>query len=374
MKVVHVLGACVTGGAETFVKALLLELKRQGADVHLWVLSRMNQTSWKEPARLDFEEAYVRELARHGIGVTFIGKRPGGDWLFAWREIRRLARDQCPDVVHVHLESVALHVGIAMWRTGIPVVQTSHNTILHYPFLVRSFFRRAMAGYVAISEGVRNLLVRLGYPERKIVLIFNGIALDAYPRVGREETSCVNQIVAVGRLCIQKNHANLLVAMSLLKDRLEAEGVACPRLVLVGDGELRSELEDMAARLHLKEHVSLLGVRQDVRELLLVSDIYVMSSDWEGLSISLIEAMACGLPIIATDVGSNGEIVEHDLNGILVEKGNSRALADEMYRLTKDSALRARLAKSARENAERFSIESCARDHWGWYKSLTAES
>src|SRR5699024_8954483 len=139
------------------------------------------------------------------------------------------------------------------------------------------------------------------------------------------------RIISVGRLTEAKDHVNLLKAMKILKDKLNSQGMEMPELLIVGDGELKEQIKSLSFSLNINNNVKFLGIREDISELLAKSDIYVMSSAWEGLSISLIEALASGIPIVATDAGSNNEIIENGVNGVIVPIKDSEALANSLY-------------------------------------------
>jgi glycosyltransferase involved in cell wall biosynthesis len=149
-------------------------------------------------------------------------------------------------------------------------------------------------------------------------------------------------IVSVARLDRQKNPAALVRAIKAIPEA---------QLVLVGQGDLRSELEGLP-RVHL------LGVRDDIPEILAASDIFALSSDWEGLPLALIEAMAAGLPVVATAVGCVPEVVEDGVSGLLIGRGNQAELVAALISLAHDSGLRSSLGKAARRRSEVFSLQA----------------
>src|SRR5699024_8251275 len=122
--------------------------------------------------------------------------------------------------------------------------------------------------------------------------------------------------------------------------------------------------------LNINNNVKFLGIREDISELLAKSDIYVMSSAWEGLSISLIEALASGIPIVATDAGSNNEIIENGVNGVIVPIKDSEALANSLYEVIINPKLRRKFTYNYRYRIKKFDIEKCALNHLDMYKEV----
>jgi len=214
----------------------------------------------------------------------------------------------------------------------------------------------------------------MGLPKIKVSTIYNGVDLERFDVADRHFNEEVNNIVAVGRLTPAKDYTNLLNAYSILVSLLEKEEIVFPRLSIVGDGELRKDIESMIRSLGLEKYVELLGVRKDIPEILRRADIYVMSSEWEGLSIALIEALASGLPIVATDAGSNNEIVENGISGLIVPIKSPQELAKGLYDLIANRETRESFSKAAAKRAEIFSIETCAQKHMNLYRELMKDS
>ena len=181
----------------------------------------------------------------------------------------------------------------------------------------------------------------------------------------------VKKIIAIGRLTKQKDFPNLFEALKILKHRMKEENIEIPQVKIVGTGKLEEELKMLSKKMKINDIVRFLGVRQDIPDLLKDSDIYVMSSEWEGLSISLIEALASGIPIVATDAGSNNEIVENNVSGLIVPTKNPKALAEGLYNLIKNKSLREKLSKEAEKRAKMFSIKKCAENHQRLYRELS---
>lgn len=182
---------------------------------------------------------------------------------------------------------------------------------------------------------------------RKGTIIYNPIEVSKYAR-----NVASHKIVSVGRLESQKNHKLLIYAFSeIVKMHPEYE------LWIYGEGKLRSELTEQIISLGLVEKVFLPGIVKDVHDQISDAEIFVLSSDYEGLSNALMEAMMMGLPCISTDCAGSDEIIENGINGLLVSVGDKTALCVAINMLIKNEKLRHKIANTARETSKRFSTE-----------------
>jgi len=370
MKVAHVIGACIPGGPQVFVKSLLKQLYLEGNEVELWVMIRAKDIPYTNDQSICFEEKFIEELENTNIPVRFIEKRPNKDWYKTSKNLNKLFLQFRPDIVHSHLESDTFHTCRAL-DTKVKIIQTIHSTKIIYKFIQKFYINPRCSIFVAISNKVRTILEdNLKIPPEKIKLIYNGIDTNDFLYENRNVKNKVKNIVSIGRFTKAKDYPNLLSAFSLLKSLLENERLDVPNLLLVGDGELRNQIEDEVKEKKLSENVKFLGVRNDISEILKHSDIYVMSSQWEGLSISLIEALASGIPIVTTDAGSNNEIVENNVSGLIVPIKDPEALANGLYKLIIDDQIRKKFSEEASKRAKLFTIEECAKKHLEMYKEL----
>lgn len=273
-----------------------------------------------------------------------------------WLSLFNYFRRHRPRAVHVHHMGLLINVLPAAYLSGCKnVVVTEHSMLylLRHPRLRRllPLLASGVAKVVCVSERLRDFLIGQRVSPAKATTIYNGIDTVKFsPKDGAR--SGILTIGSVGRLVEEKDYENLLHALALLKGNgLRFESY------IVGEGPLSGELRELKEKLDLSAHVHFLGGREDIPELLRSFDIYVLSSKSEGLPIALLEAMAIGLPIVATDVGGVGEVIRHDGNGLLVESGDPRALAEAIERLAGDRVLRARLGEAALSDARaRYSI------------------
>lgn len=369
MKIAQVIGSLTPGGAEVFVKNLSIELKKMGYDIEIWVLSKAKDIDFGNNKLEKFETKFVNELKENGINLRFVSKRPNKDWIKTKKALKKFFYEFKPDIIHSHLVSVTFHVCRSLSKKA-PIVQTIHSTVISHPFIQKFYLAHKLNGYVAISKKVEKIISKkLNIENKRIFTIFNGIQLSRFWNK-RTINKNVRNLVAVGRLVEAKDYPNLFKALKLLKLRLQNEGIVLPNVSIVGDGPLEDKLKKLVIEENINNMVRFLGIRGDVPKLLAKSDIYVMSSEWEGFSISLIEALASGIPIVATDAGSNSEIIDNGINGMIVPIKRPDVLADALYLLITNFSLRQKFSAEAIKKAKNFSIETCAKRHMVMYEEV----
>jgi glycosyltransferase involved in cell wall biosynthesis len=254
----------------------------------------------------------------------------------------RIVRAWKPDVVHSHMVHANLMARVLRLLVPVPVlVSTIHNVYEGGPLLMAGY--RLTNGLVdhmtIISQAAADRFVgeRI-VPGRLLTVIANGVDTDRMrnlPPEGRAALRGGMSVgdqefvwLAVGRFEVAKDYPNMLRAFADVRAR-EPQAV----LVIVGQGSLQAETEALTAELGLREAVRFLGARDDVPAVMSAADGYVMSSAWEGMPMVLLEAAAAGLPIIATAVGGNGEVVRDGESGFLVPARDSEVLRAGMLRL-----------------------------------------
>ncbi len=339
LQITHLVENLERGGLERVVIDLALEQAAQG--LHVQVICLFN------------EGLLARELITAGIPVIACNKGQGFDWR-AVGKIRVLLRNHKTQILHSH-NPIPNYYGVlaSIFINGLTVVNTRHG-MGNAPFHVRrellyrvSLIRTAFVAMVC--ESARQNFVRHRIVVRaKAKVIPNGIRMNLFCRYSaraheilmamlksRTDVLCIG---TVGRLNPVKDQASLLHAMVHIRETIN-DAI----LVIVGGGALQHELEDLARSLGIANAVHFLGDRDDVKILLPGFDIFVLPSLSEGYSISLLEACACGLPIVATDVGGNGEIVRSGVNGLLVEPKNVEEIANAVIKLARSRDLRSEM-------------------------------
>ncbi len=298
----------------------------------------------------------------------------------------RLFRSNGYHIVHTHSVKAGLLGRLAARLTRVPVII---HTLHGVPFRITGDFKsRFYIAYERLLGLITHCFICVGEvlrqeiaawkiaPKQKLVTVYSGIDFSAYgPQRTPLETkhalgleSAWPIVGCIGRLSEQKAQHYLLEAVAL-------SGSKYPRikLVLVGEGELRPVLEERIRELRLSSHVTLLGERDDVADLLNVFDLYAMSSRWEGVGRALTESMYAGLPTIATAVDGVTELISHEETGLLVAPENARELAAAIDRLANDRELAKRLGSSARQRVkELMDCRQMVRAIEEVYRRLTA--
>ena len=318
---------------------------------------------------------------RPGVEVMALGKASGHDPRTFMR-LTALLRRQRPDLVHSR-NWATFDTVLAARLAGIRgVIHGEHGRDMSDPEgrnRRRNRLRRVCAPlvsrFVAVSDDLHGWLTCIvGIPAWKVVTIHNGVdtahfapgdAATARRSLGiPPETPVVG---TVGRLDPVKDHATLVRAFAAIAQQMPA------LLLIVGDGPCRPELERLVGSLGLDRHVRLLGELGDVRVALDAMDLFVLPSFAEGISNTLLEAMAMALPVVATRVGGNPELVEDAVNGTHVPRRDADSLTAAITRYLDDDQLRAVHGKSGRERAvERFSLERMTTAYTTVYRDLTA--
>jgi glycosyltransferase involved in cell wall biosynthesis len=268
------------------------------------------------------------------------------------REFVRILQAERPAVFHAHLPApLTGKYGLLAAALGrVPAVVATAHLLDDRPADWRERVSQRMVTacvdrYLAVSDGVaRRLRARSGMPERKLRVIRNGVAVDRFRRPpdlrlraeltgGREQTI----VLTIARLDAQKGHVHLLAAAAEIPDAL---------FLLAGDGAERPRLEAEARALGVADRVRFLGHRDDIPELLALCDLFVLPSLYEGLPLSVLEAMAAGRPVVATAVGGTDEAVLHGETGLLVAPGDASALRDAIRALLADPDRAARMGEA----------------------------
>lgn len=315
-----------------------------------------------------------------GIEGVPLAPRSEIDLPAAWR-LSRILKDLSPDIVHAHDSH-----GVAMAATALSFGSPTPRPPLLFSRRVdfhlggNSFSRwkyRQVDAFLAASGAIREMLVEDGVPPDRVFTVRDGIDIDrverAEPLSVREQFWFPPHSLVVGNIAAlvpHKGQKHLIDAAAIV-----IHEVPEARFVILGDGELKAELEHQIRRLHLGQHVVLGGFRSDVLGLLKGLDVFVMSSVTEGLGSALLDAMAAGRPIVATRAGGIPEIVTDGENGVLVPPRDGRAMADAIVALLRNPARRARLAEAGLAHVRRaFSADRMVDETVEVYDRLAGRS
>ena len=367
IRVIHIVRAFQTGGLETLVLEMCRRIASRG-DVEVSTLALLPGDG------LELRPQYGDVPCRVLTGPAGRGK------LATWRALRSLFREARPDVVHAHNFLALARSGLAARWAGVPaLVATKHGA--YWPKLMGS---RRLAGrcyrmadaIIAVSNDVREgLLARYRLPPERVRVVLNGIDTERFRPSERHRDGELERVLGVSgdpllgtvcRLSPEKGVPTLLEAFGAV-----LQGAPEARLVIVGDGPLRAECEALAEGLGLGAAVRFLGTRDDVAAIYPLLDVYVQPSYAEGISLTMLEACSCALPVVATTVGGNPEIIEDAMTGRLVPPWDAHALAGAVLRTwrARDDALA--MGRATRERmVERFSLDRMVSDHVALYREV----
>ena len=371
-------------GVKIRVLEVLASLKRAGAERMAVSLACRLDRSRFETAVVSLFDAFPDGLepvlSEAGVKIWHLGKHPGLDLRMVPR-LFRVMRAFRPAVVHTHsyVLRYSLPAGLAA-RAGA-MVHTVHNLAakevdLAGRLIHRVAFRRRVAA-VAVGEQVRRSFREL-YGAEPAATIPNGIDSDAFRRPGARQRWRLENgfaegdflIASVARLEPQKNPLGLIESFAQAFGAQAFGDAQRWRLLLAGDGSLREAAREYSARRGVGERVHFLGVRAEVAEMLAACDLFALSSRWEGSPMAVMEAMAAGLPVVATAVGSVPELVADGETGLLVPPGEERTFAAALASLARDPDRRHELAAAAVRRAAVFSVDAMVASYAGLFERL----
>ncbi len=354
------------GGAQIHVRDLSLALNRLGHDVHL--LSGSIYPVFKEIDQSQISYHYIKNLIRN--------IHPLKD-LKAFMEIRAYIKRVGPDLVAVHSSKAGLIGRLAGRSLGVPTVFTAHGwaftdgvstkkRILYS--ILEKVAAKISSGIITVSHYDQNLALKNRIaPAGKIKVIHNGV-IDGDSSVRSVLDLQPPKLVMVARFAEPKNHPSLIKVLNEIRDYQW-------QMVFIGDGPLREKSEELVKNLGLSDRVIFLGNRSDVQELLSSYQIFVLMSKWEGLPLSILEAMRSGLPVVAANVGGVSETIIDGYNGYLIPNGQPAELVEKLLILITNPALRVKMGHNARQRyQEHFTFEKMFDETLSFYQKILRET
>lgn len=359
-KVLYLINHAGKAGTETYIQSLVERLHNKKIKAYL---------AYNEEGLL------VERMKALGVETFRIEMRNPFDIRAAW-QLSRFCRKQGIDLIHAqYLRENYIALWSRLFNPRVRVMYTNHF-ILENNIVLRIFNRILTpleANIIAVCNKGKEMMMDNGVSGKKISVIFNGVDPDLWsrpePSTLREELGIDEDtflILCASRFAYDKGHHFLIEGMAELK-KLSPRPF---KLVLAGDGPFLEERKKQATDLGLQEDVVFIGFRKDMKNLFRAADVYINSSKHEALSFLMLEVLASGLPLIATDMGGNGDIVNEQTNcGILVKYEDARGLAEAVLKLMEDRGLQQVLrANAVKAIHERFELGKIVEDTYAVYR------
>nr|WP_281720363.1 glycosyltransferase [Nitrosomonas nitrosa] len=368
MRVLHLVKSLDRGGAEV----LLVEMAQ-----HL------------DPSRYSMSVGYflpqrsmmVTSLEECGVGVHCFGSRTRGGMFASIPAVVREVTRVRPHIIHCHLPLAGVVGRVAGLLTGVPVIYTEHNLIEHYHPLTRALSQatwKMQRQVIAVSQEVRASIQRNMWSSVPAEVIQNAVSFarlqySIEARVAiRRELGIPEEGPVVGTVAVFRPAKRLDIWLDIAQRLLRP--VPDCHFIMVGWGPLEYEVRSARERLGLERRLHLVGPQSDVARYLSAMDLFMLTSDFEGLPVALLEAMAMRLPVVATRVGGVPEVVEHGFSGWTVERGDAEAILTRVQELLADPARLRQFGSRGRQIAEeRFSIARYIADIERVYREVIRE-
>ncbi len=362
IRVLHIIPTLVRGGAEKQLTLLTTGLPKPEFDVHICVLTHTGP--------------YEEILNQREMPIHFIDKRWKVDPA-AYFRLSKVVKSLQPDIVHTWIFAANCYGRQAAWRSGVKVILAGERCVdpwkRGYEFAIDRYLAKRTTKIVTNSAGVRDFYAAHGIASEKFAIIPNGVTP---PKVSSGSRQALldelhlphdsQLIVAVGRLWPQKRYKDLIWAADLLK---------CVRedvhFLIIGDGPERERLTRFRDLVEIGDHVHFLGERSDVGRILQHAVFLWLGSSYEGQSNAVLEAMSLGLPVIATDIPGNRDLVVPEETGYLVPVGDRAAFARWSKVLLEQPELARRLGDTGRQRViSEFNVEKMVERHATLYRGL----
>lgn len=364
MRIAHFSHSLECGGSMAMVVNLAVGMAKQGHEIDVILLDEKTGSS--------HEVIWAKELEASGVRFVFLGRHPGAPGIVSAARLWSLVLRRRYDILHSHLP---MPDAIAGFVHRFSLVHFVHVMTVHNLLEPRSsLMARLAAGATVVycSEAVRSS------NERSLAhgtVIPNGIVRERYSRTAmplldiRHDLNIPHEsslIVMIGRLCAQKNQAVAIEALPLLA---EDQGDCNTHLLLCGEGPNRSNLESLVRRLHLGGRVHFLGNRTDIPQLLLAADAFVSTSIYEGMPLTVLEAMESGIPCVLSSIREHSEIAASVPGCFFASAITPAEVARALRRALHLSAAKQDLAKARRETLREHSMERCIESYIAVYRS-----
>jgi len=364
MKILHIILSLNVGGAERMVSDFIRN-DHSGDCQHVVCC-------------LDSVGVFGEELIGQGIKVVHISRRPGKDWRLIFKLARFICKEKI-DIVHTHGETPWFYGALAtklVLTTRVKCITTIHGygggdrtSVSDYKLW--KFLAKLTAKIVVVADNLRIEMVNSGFLPRQVMTILNGV--DPQQVIENRQTRKSWGLTAhdfvigiVARLSPIKNHQLLFRAVKTLVQEQSAV-----KLLVVGDGPERSTLEALAQKLDLNDHIVFCGEQAQVHEFYPLFDVFVLPSLSEGISMTLLEAQAAKVPVVASAVGGNCEIIRDNETGLLFPTGDVDGLFQCLNKLYQSTNFRTKLATNGFNRvSDKFNIQGMIQQYLQIYYGI----
>lgn len=351
MTIIQIIPAFVLGGAETMCENLCYGLKELGHKVIVISL-------------FSIHSPITERLEKHGIPIIYLNKKEGFDFSL-YKKLLHVFLKYHPDVVHMHLKCVLFVMPIAI-VTGVKRrVYTVHNIASKDGGRIGRYVNAFFAKYfkmipVALTKEIRKSICSIYHIEsKKVPIVMNGIDLSKCRIKTDYSFSNVVRIINIGRLEEAKNQALLIDAFYHVTQKNAQQPL---KLTIIGSGSQKNQLVNLAKQLGIEQAIEFLENRESCFDDLFNSDVFVLPSKWEGMPMTIIEAMGTGLPIIASNVGGIPDMVSNNIDAILIDP-NRDELVNAISKLLGSISLRERIGLQAYSNSHLYSYQHMAKEY-----------
>lgn len=364
LKILHVLLSMGVGGAEKLVYDMILHMDHEQYQPSVCCLQQLGPLGEK--------------LLQQGIPVFSTVRKQGFDFrLILW--LRELIRSEQIDVIHAHQYTPMFYSVLASLRLPVKIVYTEHGRL--YPerrhfkrYLSNPLLAKRVAHLVSISHTTKAAMANYdNFPLSRIQVVHNGVdcsvlGLKVDKVAKRKVLGIPEDCRIIGTAARLDSIKNLPMMFRAFKRVLDVQPDTC--LLIAGTGPQEDELKQLTKELEIAEQVKFFGLRFDLPEIYQLYEVFLLSSRTEGISITLLEAMASGVPVVATDVGGNSEVVSHDKNGFLVCADDDRSMAEQIVTLLRNSEKSAAISRAAIQTAQNsFSFKQMLDSYLMMYSS-----
>lgn len=333
------------------------QLGKGGAERQLYEIVKGIDKDRFEPILINLSQGgyWADKIGKLGIELIEIPRKKHIEFSRLFKLIK-IFREKRPDIVHAYMFSANSYGRVAAILTRAPVIIASERSLpeidkdkSRHQIFIDKLFSSFSHGIICNSYiAAETLATKYSFNAQKVFTVHNGIDTSLYlEESSKNQKKLAQKVVGtVGSLAVAKNHRLFLDMAKNIIDKSDNKDI---KFLILGNGTLRDELERHAKHLGIKDKIVFAGERNDIPELLQSMDIFVMTSLYEGMSNAVMEAMAAGLPVVATDVGGNGELVIDGETGFLCPSNDAEALAERVASLIHNERERSRMGENGKK-------------------------